>query len=141
MGIMNKCVFCDYNGNKKIRETENTFTLLSNPYLLEGHCLVIPKNHYECLYEIPESISIELWFETINISRLLKEKFHVSGIDIRQNYRPFLRESIYKVNHVHIHVIPRENEDELYQKSMIFERDVFKELNEPLLSKLKETLQ
>src|SRR3989338_6153507 len=178
MDKMDKCVFCNYNGDKKIRETDNTCTLskttgqtavflvtvvfehapnstcyflphvinmwnsdiLSNPYLLVGHCLVIPIEHYECLDEIPNNICIELFFETRNVARLLRERLGASGIDIRHNFRPFLRESQYKVNHLHFHVIPRELDDELYQKSMKHEVGVFKDFNSGLLNDLKRKL-
>jgi diadenosine tetraphosphate (Ap4A) HIT family hydrolase len=50
------------------------------------------------------------------------------GVDVRQNYRPFLAPSKLKVDHVHFHVLPRTNEDELYQKSMKHEADLFAEL-------------
>ena len=40
------CVFCNYKEDKLIRE-QNTFTFLSNPYLLKRHCLAVPKIHYE----------------------------------------------------------------------------------------------
>lgn len=138
---MGNCVFCNYNENKKIRESENTFTLLSNPYLLEGHCLVIPKIHYESLDDVPEIILIELITEVIKVSKILRNILGVRGIDLRQNFRPFLPESKFKVNHVHFHVIPRELEDELYQKSMRHEADVFKDLDLELLNDLLEKLK
>jgi diadenosine tetraphosphate (Ap4A) HIT family hydrolase len=52
------------------------------------------------------------------------------GCDIRQNYRPFLKQSWVKVDHLHFHLLPREFEDELYEKSMRFETDLFRELGE-----------
>jgi histidine triad (HIT) family protein len=125
-----KCVFCDINNRKKIRETENTFTILSNPYLLKGHLLVIPKKHFESILEIPDKILFEMIREIKEVEKLLIEKFKASGVDIRQNYRPFQKENKLKVHHIHFHLIPREFEDELYKKSMIFEKDVFRDLNE-----------
>lgn len=134
------CVFCNYSGNKTIRESENTITILSNPYLLKGHCLVIPKRHYESLIETPDNILFEIMKEIKNIEMLLLGKLGAEGIDIRQNYRPFLKENRYKIDHLHFHIIPRTLEDELYKKSMIYEKDVFKDLNEGLLNELKNSL-
>lgn len=135
------CIFCNYNRKKLIRESENTITILSNPYLLKGHCLVIPKEHHENILEVSEILLFEMIKEVREVERSLIEKLGVSGIDIRQNYRRFLKESKYKVNHLHFHIIPRELEDELYRKSMIYERDVFKELTEDDFNELKETLK
>jgi diadenosine tetraphosphate (Ap4A) HIT family hydrolase len=52
------------------------------------------------------------------------------GVDIRQNYRPFLQQSDLKVDHVHFHVIPRSLDDYLYKISERFETDLFAALDE-----------
>jgi len=40
------CVFCNLDKCKIVEETENTFTIFSDPFLVKGHCLVIPIKHY-----------------------------------------------------------------------------------------------
>jgi histidine triad (HIT) family protein len=139
-----KCVFCEILSNKKeriIRETKNTVTILSNPYLLKGHCLIIPKKHYKSILEIPDEILCELIKEVRAVEKILLEKFRASGCDIRQHYRPFQKESLLKIDHLHFHVIPRELEDELYKKSMIFEKEVFKELDEETLKEVSQKIR
>lgn len=134
---MGECVFCDIDKDKVLREGQDSFTILSDPYLLKGHCLVIPKKHFESVLEVPDEILIELVKEVREVERLLIEKFGANGCDIRQHYRPFQGESQLKVNHLHFHVLPREFEDELYEKSMVFEKDVFKELGDEVVRELK----
>ena len=51
------------------------------------------------------------------------------GADIRQNYRPFLKQGKLKVDHVHFHVYPRYNEDYLYKVAEKYETDLFTELD------------
>jgi diadenosine tetraphosphate (Ap4A) HIT family hydrolase len=49
------CPFCEITTEKTervIRETESTFAVLSNPQLMSGHLLVIPKRHVEKLSEL-----------------------------------------------------------------------------------------
>ena len=53
-----------------------------------------------------------------------------SGCDIRQNCRPFQKQSNLKVDHVHYHLLPREFKDELYQKCQIYETEIFRRLTE-----------
>lgn len=136
-----ECVFCDLSGERIIRQTENTLTILSDPYLLEGHLLIIPKKHYEKLSEVPEEVLFELIREASKVGELVLQKLSVEGVDVRQNYRPFIKNSKIKVDHLHFHIIPRTFEDELYKKSMIFEKDVFKDLTdkkkEEMIRKLK----
>jgi diadenosine tetraphosphate (Ap4A) HIT family hydrolase len=90
---------------------------------------------------LPNKIRHELIDETMNVQELLIEKLGIPGCDLRCNYRPFLPNSKLKVSHLHFHVIPRHSEDELYQKSMIYEKQIFTdltpELNNFLISKLK----
>ena len=137
---MNDCVFCNLNKRKKIKESKNSFTILSNPYLTKGHLLIIPKKHFENILEIPDEILFELIKELKDVEKLLIERLNVKGVDLRQNFRPFQKQSKLKVNHVHFHLIPREFEDELYKKSMIFEKDVFKDLCNNLEGEIFEKL-
>jgi histidine triad (HIT) family protein len=127
-----KCVFCDLNGERIIRETKNTITILSNPYLMQGHSLVIPRLHVEKLSELSDKIRYELIDETMNVQELLMQRLDIPGCDIRCNYRPFLSDSKYKVSHLHFHVIPRYFGDELYEKSMIYEKNAFTDLTSDL---------
>jgi len=41
------CVFCDINKEKTrlIKNGKNVFIIFSNPRLMEGHLLVVPKRH------------------------------------------------------------------------------------------------
>ena len=52
------------------------------------------------------------------------------GCDIKQNYRPFQKQTKLKVNHLHIHLQPRELFDNLYEKSQIFEKEIFSDLED-----------
>jgi len=138
-----ECSFCREQKDKQrvIRETKNTFTILSNPYLLKGHCLVITKKHVEKLSEVPKEILMELFEEASKVQDLLMEKIGAPGCDIRQNYRPFIPNGKIKVSHFHVHVLPRWFEDELYQKSMVFEKDVFKNLTEEEKEEIERILK
>jgi ATP adenylyltransferase len=94
---------------------------------MPGHLLVVPKRHVERISELKEDEKKELFekleeFQENTLSKLSK------GCDIRQNYRPFQKQNNLKVHHLHIHLQPRELEDELYKKCQIFEKQVFSEL-------------
>ena len=39
------CVFCEIEDERIVRESENTITILSNPYLMKTHILLIPIFH------------------------------------------------------------------------------------------------
>ena len=138
---MNTCVFCNLSEREILRETPNTLTILSNPYLVQGHTLVMPKIHVQRLSELTKEIRYELIEEVMNVQELLIQKLGSPGCDLRCNYRPYLPDSRLKVSHLHFHILPRYNQDELYQKSMINEKQLFTdltpELNKFLINKLK----
>lgn len=131
------CFFCIGIESKSriLNETEYTLTILSNPALVRGHCLVIPKRHVEKLIELDYTEKKFLFDETIKMQESLLKKF--SGCDVRQNYRPFISQNKLKMNHLHIHLIPRGFEDELYKKCQIYEKEIFRDLSQEELDEIK----
>ena len=138
---MTECVFCNFEEEKILRQSENTITILSNPYLVMGHSLVMPRIHFERLNELSFDLRHELIDEAMLTQDLLIKKLGAPGCDLRQNYRPFLHPSRLKVNHLHFHVLPRWPEDNLYKKSMKYEKGIFTDLNDELALLLMETLK
>jgi histidine triad (HIT) family protein len=134
------CPFCKIiteNSERIIRQTERVFVVLSNPKLMRGHLLVIPKRHVEKLSELDKEERVELFEEIINIENKIIEKI-ASGCDITQHYRPFIQQNNLKVDHVHFHLKPREFEDELYKKVQIHEKELFSELTKEELKSLEK---
>ncbi|HUC31239.1 MAG TPA: HIT family protein [Candidatus Paceibacterota bacterium] len=135
------CRFCNIqeeHPDRLLREGKYTFAILSDPRLMEGHILVIPKRHVEKMSQLSREERDELLDETIKIEEKLLTK--VSGIDIAQHYRPFIPENLLKVNHLHVHIRPRELNDELYSKVQIYEKSVFTPLTEEEITEFKSFL-
>ncbi len=135
------CPFCQIaSGNSRqrmITEGNYIFTALSNPRLMPGHLLIIPKRHVEK----PSELTCEEKAELLETLTTLQEKILLkvaTGCDIRQNCRPFLPQSKLKVNHLHFHLLPREFEDELYKKSMIYEKNIFQNLPDEEAERFKQ---
>ena len=111
--------------------------IFSNPRLMPGHLLVVPKRHVERLKELTSIEQQELFDTVIEFQQQILDKI-ASGCDVRINYRPFQKEDKLKVHHLHVHLQPRALFDELYEKSQIFEKDVFKEIPKVELDVLKK---
>jgi len=124
------CPFCNYviSKDRLIVEKERTIVILNNPRLVPGHLLVIPKRHAFRISELDKEERAELFDTLVEFEKKIVS--FASGCDVRHNYRPFIPQGRVKVDHVHFHLLPREDKDELYQKSMIFEADLFRELPE-----------
>ncbi len=141
-----KCPFCEINDHrtKIIQTNERTYVAFSNPRLTPGHLLVIPKRHVEKLLELTREELLELWTTVIDFQERIVARL-TPGCDIRQNYRPFQKQSRLKVNHLHIHLIPRGYKDEIYKTTQFKETTLFNNLTEheaekilPLLKKYDE---
>jgi diadenosine tetraphosphate (Ap4A) HIT family hydrolase len=125
---MNQCPFCEPR-QRVLRENSAAQVILSNPRKVPGHFLVMPKRHVEKPWELTEEELRDIFAHISFIEQRIIGKLG-EGCDIRQNYRPFLKQSQLKVDHVHFHVIPRSNEDYIYSVSEKFETDLFAALDE-----------
>ena len=131
------CPFCNINSERTRVLEDKKFirVIFSNPRLMPGHLLIVPKRHVEKLSELNEEEQKELFETIIEFQEKILSKI-ASGCDIRINYRPFQKQDNLKVNHLHVHLCPRELFDELYEKCQVFEKDVFKDLTPEELNKM-----
>ena len=109
---MKDCIFCKIAEGKmshnKVYEDKDVVAFLDiQPASKKGgHTLVIPKNHYETIEDIPEDLLNEIMKVVKKISMVLMKMFE--GVNIVQNNK---RVAGQFVNHVHFHVIPRYKDD------------------------------
>ena len=126
------CVFCKIiNGeipSSKVYEDDSVLAILDISQQTTGHTLVIPKKHYDNIFELDEEISKDLFSVTVKVTKLLQSKLHFKNVNILNNNGALASQS---VNHYHIHIIPQyENENIRFN---------FKD-KEPDFKKLGETL-
>lgn len=125
---MKKCPFCSPK-ERVLTENESAQVILSDPHKVPGHFLVIPKRHIIKPWLLKPAELQDIFELIFFIERKIIGKLG-DGCDIRQNYRPFLKQSTLKVDHVHFHVIPRSLEDYIYQISEQYETDLFADLDD-----------
>jgi len=109
---MENCVFCKILKGQilahKIYETDNVFVFLDISPYTRGHSLVIPKKHYQDIFDIPSNELQKLIIEVQKTAKLLKEKLNAEAVNI------FQRNGIMAgqvVDHIHFHVVPRYTDD------------------------------
>ena len=104
------CIFCKIVQGKiparKIMETDKSLAFLDAFPLTKGHTLVIPKNHYIKIQEMKKEDSTDL-FDTVRIMVGRIECLTPSSLIAIHNGK----ESGQEVPHVHVHIIPRNNDD------------------------------
>lgn len=107
-----KCIFCKIIEksipSKVLFENDKNLAVLDIFPVSKGHTIVIPKNHYKNLEEIPNNELSELFEIVKKVSILIHKKLKVDGYNILQNN---FRAAGQVVNHFHVHIIPRSNED------------------------------
>lgn len=126
-----KCPFCEIDSMKSrvVASGKSVYAMLSNPRLVPGHLLVIPKRHVEKFAQLTQEERNELFAMVVKFQEKIVRQIAL-GCDIRSHYRPFLAEGDVKVNHLHMHLHPRFLSDPLFEKSQIFERELFQKLPE-----------
>ena len=109
------CPFCNIVELKYrlLEEGADYIVILSNPRLMPGHTLVIPKRHITKPSEMTAQERTNVFNAILKWQDKITTVFS-TGCDVRQNFRPFIKESQLKVDHVHYHLIPREFEDKQY---------------------------
>lgn len=126
--VYGNCPFCKPT-ERILLENEHAQVILSNPRKVPGHFLVIPKRHIEAPWELNTAEIQDIFYLIFEIEKKIVGKLG-DGCDIRQNYRPFMKQNGLKIDHVHFHVIPRSFEDYIYKISGKFEDELFAELDD-----------
>ena len=108
----NRCIFCE---DKGINLYDSGIPNLKNWYLKwdeypvnSGHILIIPKRHFQSLFEINFIEFLELWKAIYYAKKLIEKEYNPDGYNIGINDGVAAGQSIM---HLHIHLIPRYTED------------------------------
>ena len=106
------CIFCKIAAgeipSKTLYEDEKFRVILDLGPATRGHALVIPKEHYADLYEIPEETAGEAMKVAKKMAAVMTEKLKADGFNIVQNNGEVSGQSVF---HFHIHLIPRYEND------------------------------
>jgi len=111
---MKDCVFCKISPKKTsegvVYENSKILAFLDLHPANPGHTLVIPKNHYETIDEIPDSLLAEMSKVIKEVSIAVVKATGAEGFNIAQNNGKVAGQAVF---HVHFHIIPRFKDDGL----------------------------
>lgn len=107
-----QCVFCKIIAGEipshTIYEDEKYKVILDVGPATKGHALILPKNHYANLYELPEEDAAEVFKLAKKMMVRMTDKLKCDGFNIVQNNGETAGQTVY---HFHIHLIPRYKND------------------------------
>jgi histidine triad (HIT) family protein len=106
------CVFCQIiHGDEPsyhVFEDEASLAFLDRRPLFPGHCLLVPKCHYETLGDLPLALIAPLFTNAQLLARAVEHGLAAHGSFIAINNRVS-----QSVPHLHIHIVPRRRKDGL----------------------------
>ena len=120
----NTCIFCRIAQKQVpaslIYEDEKALAFLDVRPLNEGHTLIIPKAHYETVFDIPQELITYLHGITKRVALAVKKATEADGISIIQQNGEAAGQEVF---HLHVHVIPRYEGKKLPSFSDVKEAD------------------
>lgn len=106
------CIFCKIaNGevpSKTLYEDDSFRVILDLGPATKGHALIIPKEHYANLYELPEETAGETMKLAKRMVMKMTERLGCEGFNLVQNNGDMAGQTVF---HFHMHMIPRYQAD------------------------------
>ena len=110
--MLSPCLFCRIAAGELAAAVvfENAISLafLDHRPLFAGHCLLIPKAHFETLRDLPEALAGQLFANAQILSAAMEDGLGAEGSFVAVNNRVS-----QSVPHLHVHVVPRRKGDGL----------------------------
>lgn len=108
------CIFCKLaNGDiptNSIYEDEVVKVIFDASPAAPGHILILPKNHYDDIYSMDDETAAHVFKVAVKLSKAYRKALDFDGLNIVQNNGEAAGQTVF---HLHIHVIPRFNDDKV----------------------------
>ena len=106
------CLFCGIvNGEVTasiVFQDDISLAFLDHRPLFPGHCLLVPKNHFETLSDLPAEL-VGPFFKNVQLlARAVELALEAEGSFVAMNNRVS-----QSVPHLHVHIVPRRKKDGL----------------------------
>ncbi len=102
------CIFCEIiAGNipaAKVYEDEHVFAFMDIAPANPGHTLVIPKQHYRNIFDMPTEVGCRIMQATIPIANAIRIALNADGLNLFQSNEAAGFQTVF---HFHLHIIPR----------------------------------
>ena len=102
------CIFCRIISGEipstTIYENSKFKVIMDIAPANKGHVLILPKEHYDNIYDIDTATAGELFELAVMTARALKSVLDCDGMNILQNNGTVAGQTVF---HFHMHIIPR----------------------------------
>ena len=111
---MADCIFCKLaNGDiptATLYEDDDFRVILDLGPASKGHALILPKQHYADIYEIPEDVAGKAFALAAKMAKKMTAALDCDGFNIVQNNKAVAGQTVF---HFHMHLIPRYEGDKV----------------------------
>lgn len=102
------CIFCKIISGEipstTLFEDELFKVIMDVSPASKGHCLIIPKEHFENLFDMPNSVGEKVLLLAKNVGKKIQEVTQCDGLNVVQNNGLAAGQTVF---HFHMHLIPR----------------------------------
>jgi histidine triad (HIT) family protein len=106
------CIFCEIASGRTpapiVFESDGLLAFLDHRPLFPGHCLLIPREHYSTLPDLPEGETGPLFRVAGLLCSAMEDALGAQGTFVAINNRVS-----QSVPHLHVHIVPRREKDGL----------------------------
>lgn len=121
--LAENCIFCKIVSGKQeasvVYEDDEILAFLDINPLTSGHTLVIPKNHYVDITDIPVSLLERVSQVSKTIGIKMMSNFGADGVNIMHATGHSAGQSVF---HFHVHVLPRKKGESIGFEEWWFSR-------------------
>ena len=114
---MNECLFCKMAAGLipviKIYEDDVVLSFLDIGPISDGHTLIIPKKHYENIHSCPADFLAQIASRFGKIADAVTSAMNSDGYNVLCNNG---RAAGQVIDHLHFHIIPRRNNDGVFNR-------------------------
>lgn len=125
------CVFCSIIKGELpaniVYQDDTVIAILDIAQATKGHTLVIPKKHYENIYDVDEETLKHMIVVSKRLSAQIVNKLHADGLNIVNNNGDAAGQAI---KHIHFHLLPRYDGDDYILKGTEHNYDLKEILNQ-----------
>lgn len=111
--MKDNCIFCKILAgqipSQVIHEDEDFKVVLDVGPAARGHALILPKEHYDNLYELPDELAGKAMILAKKMATHMTEKLGCDGFNLVQNNGEVAGQTVF---HFHLHLIPRYESDD-----------------------------